>query len=81
MEYERQALAEYVERLKGTGSSPSQELLGFRKRPFAGPATPMTFDLSKESRVRLTHALLQSSPDLDPWTFCHLRQARYPERL
>lgn len=80
IEYERQARDEYLDRLRGTGSSPSQELLGFRKRPYAGPAAPMAHDLSKESRVRLTHALLQASPDLDPWTYCHLRQARYPER-
>lgn len=79
IDYERHARQQYLDRLKGTGSSPNQELLGFRKRPFAGPGTPLIHELSNDSRARLTHALLQASPDLDPWTFCHLSQAKYPE--
>jgi superfamily II DNA or RNA helicase len=79
VDYERRHLEDYLERLKGSGSSPSRQHLGFRKRPFAGPGNALAGELSSDSRARLTHALLQASPDLDPWTFCHLSQAKYPE--
>lgn len=78
-EYKREAVDRYLNRLKGSGASPNREYLDFRKRPFAGPASPLRLKLSKEARSRLTHALLQASSDLDPWTFCHLSQSRYPE--
>src|SRR5438132_965253 len=62
------------------GASPNREFLGFRERPFAGPGAPLMLELSKDTRCKLTHALLQASNDLDPWTFCHRTQSRYPER-
>lgn len=79
-EYEKETRDGYLNRLKGSGASPNPDLLGFRRRPFAGPATPLVRELGIESRMRLTHALLQASPDLDQWTFCHLSQAKYPEQ-
>ena len=80
LEYKREALDSYLAALKGTGASPNREYLGFRSRPFAGPATVLRRKLTDEARSRLTHALIEASAALDPWTFCHLSQGRYPER-
>lgn len=78
-EYQREAAERYMERIRGSGASPNRHQLGFRRRPFAGPGSPLRLQLSNDARCRLTHALLQASSDLDHWTFCHLTQSRYPE--
>lgn len=77
--YHRLTLNGYLKKLEGTGSAPSTQLLGFRERKFAGPLSPLE-SLSPRSRVRYTMALLNSARDLEPWTFGHQSQARYPER-
>ena len=79
VEYKREAVERYLERIKGSGAAPNRQYLGFRRRPFAGPGSALRLDLSKPARCRLTHALIQASSDLSPWTFCHLSQSRYPE--
>jgi superfamily II DNA or RNA helicase len=78
-DYEQRVRNEYLVSQRSAALAASKNLLAFRKRPFAGPAAPLSLELGKESRVRLTHALLQASPDLDPWTFSHLRESKYPE--
>ena len=78
-EYERATRESYLKRLEGTGSAPSEQLLKFVTRPFAGPLTPLAH-LSDATRVLYTTALLNVADDLQPWPFGHSTQARYPVR-
>ena len=76
--YKRLARDEYLKRLKGSGSAPNVSYLDFRVRKFAGPLTPLA-SLSPAARLRFTEALLGMGADLEPWTFGHKSQSRYPE--
>lgn len=80
VEYHRAVQEDYLEELRRHGAAPSVEYLEFRARKFAGPATPLRRQLSPGARMRLTHALIQASNELGPWTYHHRSQSRYPER-
>lgn len=77
--YERAARNDYLKKLEGSGSAPNTDFLEFRERRFAGPLTPLS-SLSARARVHYSTALLAAARDLDPWTFGHKSQSRYPER-
>ena len=78
-DYLRETTEVYLNNIRGSGASPNRQYLGFRRRPFSGPASALQLELSADARCRLTGALLMASSDLDQWTFCHMTQSRYPE--
>jgi superfamily II DNA or RNA helicase len=79
IEYRRLAEHAYLEELGKSGAAPNREMVNFRDRQFAGPLTPLML-LSPATRARYTAAILRAADDLEPWTFGHTTQTRYPER-
>lgn len=67
----------YLKKVASQGR-PNIEYLAFRRRPLAGPLTPLS-RLSPQTRVAYTAALLGVTNDLKPWAFGHTTQDRWPD--
>jgi superfamily II DNA or RNA helicase len=76
-QYREQARNAYLEKVAAQGR-PNTEYLDFRNRRFAGPLTPLA-TLSPRARVLYTSALLNVAGNLEPWTFGHTTQDRWPD--
>lgn len=76
-DYEKVAIKSYLKKVASQGK-PNTDYLRFRRRPLAGPVTPLT-TLSPRSRVAYTEALLNVAGDLSEWTLGHQTQEKWPD--
>lgn len=77
-QYEQAAIASYLKKVAAQHGKPNTEYLRFRRRPLAGPITPLA-TLGPRSRLAYTEALLNVAGDLSPWTLGHTTQERWPD--